>query len=365
MVVIAIETSCDETAIAVVRLDRSSIDVTRDALGEITILAERVWSQVAIHEQYGGVVPEIAAREHLRVLPLLLDEVLTEAGLTVKDLDGIAVTQGPGLKGALLIGFSFAKGMAAATGLPLVGVNHVEGHLLSPLIHRSALRFPFLSLIASGGHTELVEAVAPGEYRLICRTMDDAAGEAFDKAAALLGFRYPGGAALSQAAERVAESRYSLPRVMLERPGLSFSGLKTAVALLVRRELGSVRGDRAIKELVDDRIISELSFSIEKTIVEVLVRKTMEARAERGLEQVAVAGGVAANRGLRDELHRALGGGDTLFFADRRYCSDNAVMIGLVGAWRLAAGERLAARSSVCSRWPIEQMVRPPSQRGY
>lgn len=347
MLVLGIETSCDETALAVVRYDRGAAD----GIGSIEILAERVSSQVPVHQQYGGVVPEIAAREHLRVLPLLLKEVLDEAGLRLPDLNGIAVTQGPGLKGALLMGFSFAKGLASAVGLPLVGVNHIEGHLLSPLIRPSALRFPFLGLIVSGGHTELIEVAAPGMYRLVCRTTDDAAGEAFDKAAALLGFPYPGGAALSRAAENGAGGRYSLPRVMLERPGLSFSGLKTAVALLVRKEFNPT----------DHEGIAELAHAVETAIVEVLVRKTMEARKERGLPMIAVSGGVAANQALRARLADAIGKpSETLFFTERNYCSDNAVMIALVGAWRLAEGERLASRASVFSRWPLEEMGQPP-----
>lgn len=346
MLVLAIETSCDETALAIVRYDRGN----SGSIGPIEVIAERVSSQVPVHQQYGGVVPEIAAREHLRVLPVLLDEVLDEAGLSLQELSGIAVTQGPGLKGALLMGFSFAKGLASAIGLPLIGVNHLEGHLLSPLIRGSALRFPFLGLIVSGGHTELIEVAAPGTYRLVCRTTDDAAGEAFDKAAALLGFPYPGGAALSRAAERAAGGRHSLPRVMLERPGLSFSGLKTAVALLVRKEF----------DPTDQQGVSELAHAVETAIVEVLVRKTLEARKERGLPMVAVAGGVAANRALRAQLARAVGEpGATLFFAEKEYCSDNAVMIALVGAWRLAEGERLGPRASVYSRWPLEEMVPP------
>lgn len=347
MLVLGIETSCDETALAVVRYDRGAAD----GIGSIEILAERVASQVPVHQQYGGVVPEIAAREHLRVLPLLLEEVLGEAGLSLRELSGIAVTQGPGLKGALLMGFAFAKGLASAVGLPIVGVNHIEGHLLSPLIRPSALQFPFLGLIVSGGHTELIEVAAPGRYRLVCQTTDDAAGEAFDKAAALLGFPYPGGAALSRAAERAAGGRYSLPRVMLERPGLSFSGLKTAVALLVRKEF----------DPDDQQGISELAHAVETAIVEVLVRKTMEARKERGLPMIAVSGGVAANWALREQLARTIGQPDTsLFFAEKQYCSDNAVMIALVGAWRLAEGERLGPRASVLSRWPLEEMGQPP-----
>lgn len=346
MLVLGIETSCDETALAVVRYERGS----SGGLGSIEILAERVSSQIAVHQQYGGVVPEIAAREHLRVLPLLLEEVLGATGLRLSDLSGIAVTQGPGLKGALLMGFSFAKGLASAVGLPLVGVNHIEGHLLSPLIGPSSLQLPFLGLVVSGGHTELIEVAAPGTYRLVCRTTDDAAGEAFDKAAALLGFPYPGGAALSQAAENGVGGRYSLPRVMLERPGVSFSGLKTAIALLVRREADPAHHEG----------ISELAYTIESAIVEVLVRKTMEARKERKLASVAVSGGVAANRSLRANLAKAMGDPSTeLFFAEKQYCSDNAVMIALVGAWRLAEGERLGPRASVFSRWPIEEMGQP------
>lgn len=347
MLVLGIETSCDETALALVRYEPNN----GGPIGSVSVLAERIATQIPVHQRYGGVVPEIAAREHLRSLPLLLSDLLSEVSLTVHDLDGIVVTQGPGLKGALLMGFSFAKGVAAAAKKPLVGVNHIEGHLLSPLLSHASLEFPFLGLVVSGGHTEIVEVTAPGEYQIACRTMDDAAGEAFDKAAALLGFDYPGGAALSRAAEGVVSSRYVLPRVMLERAGLSFSGLKTAVALLVRREWdGSDEGCRA-----------ELSFIIEQTIVEVLVRKTVEALVERGLSRVAVAGGVAANRGLRLELAQALGDRKMSppFFAETRYCGDNAVMIALVGAWRLAAGERLGSRASVISRWPIEEMRRP------
>jgi N6-L-threonylcarbamoyladenine synthase len=347
MLVLGIETSCDETALAIVRFENGN----PDTVGSVSVIAERVSSQIPVHQLYGGVVPEIAAREHLRSLPLLLNDILTEASLSINEIDGIAVTQGPGLKGALLMGFSFAKGVAAAANKPLVGVNHIEGHLLSPLLSHSALDFPFLGLVVSGGHTELVEANAPGDYRIVSRTMDDAAGEAFDKAAALLGFDYPGGAALSRAAEGVTSSRFVLPRVMLERAGMSFSGLKTAVAQLVRREWDGL----------DKGCCAELSFTIEQTIVEVLVRKTLEALSQRDLSRIAVAGGVAANRGLRLGLERALREKNLPppFFAEKRYCTDNAVMIALVGACRLAAGERLASRASVLSRWPIEEMRRP------
>lgn len=334
MPILAIETSCDETAVAVVELTSSE---------RISILGDLVSSQVDLHALYGGVVPELAAREHLKNLPLLVEEALRVAGITFDRLSGIGVTQGPGLKGCLMIGLGFAKGLATALHLPLVGVNHIEGHLLSPLINNPKLTFPYLALVVSGGHTELLEVLGLGRYRLLARTHDDAAGETFDKSANLLGFSYPGGARLAALADSVSSSRYRLPAVMRAAEGFSFSGLKTAVSLLIKREGLEPSEKRA-----------ELAHAIQEAIVEALVSKTRKALDDSETSRLVVVGGVSANRRLKMALGTLTGA--EIYFPEAKHSIDNAAMIGLVAAMRLKRGDRMQPGAQAISRWPVETL---------
>jgi N6-L-threonylcarbamoyladenine synthase len=328
MLILGIETSCDETGVA---------------LYGGRLLAQRVYSQVAMHEAYGGVVPELASRDHVRRLAPLTREVLREAGREASQLDAVAYTAGPGLAGALLVGASFAHGLAASLGIPAIGIHHLEGHLLSPLLSEPAPRFPFIALLVSGGHTQLMRVDAVGKYRLLGETQDDAAGEAFDKTAKLLGLGYPGGAALSALAERGKPGRHKLPRPMLASDDLdfSFSGLKTAVLTTLKNEPGLAREDLA-REFVD-------------AVVEVLVAKCARAMQTTGLTRLVVAGGVGANRQLRAALDaEAAKRAFDVFYPPLELCTDNGAMIAFAAALRLEseAPERTSA-FSVKSRWDL------------
>jgi len=317
MDVLGIETSCDETAVAVVR------DGT-------VVRSNLLISQAALHHRYGGVVPELASRHHLEAVAQLTRAALQEAGITREELDGIAVTVGPGLIGALAVGVAFAKGLAYALGRPLVGVNHLEGHLLSILLDDQRVAPPFIALIASGGHTNLYRVEAIGSYQLLGRTRDDAAGEAFDKAAKLLGLGYPGGPVIDRLAAEGRADWIRFPRGMAGRAGLaayefSFSGLKTALA----RHL-----DRHGRPAPDD--LPHLAASYQSAIVDVLVEKTLRAADEHGLADVVVAGGVAANRALRRQLQEeGAGRGCRIHLPAPRYCTDNGAMIAVAGYHRL------------------------------
>ena len=329
---LAIETSCDETAVAAFDLAPESP----------ALLGELVSSQTELHKLYGGVVPELASREHLRHLPLLTGKLLAQLELGIESIDAIAVTRGPGLKGALLMGIGFAKGLALARGIPILGVNHIEAHVLSAKLDNPELRFPYLSLVVSGGHTEIHLVTGVGEYRLLARTSDDAAGEAFDKSANLLGFDYPGGPKLAALADTVTSSRFKLPRVMRESEGFSFSGLKTAISLLIRDQ-----GEGA-----DPVVRAELAHAIQRAIVDALVFKVEQSVRETGVKSVALCGGVAANKTLR----AALSGmpGVALFCPSQLHCMDNAGMIGYLGALRMRRGERSGFEIEALARWPIE-----------
>lgn len=335
MYLLAIETSCDETAVALVE----------SVAGQPPqLLAEEISSQVDLHQAYGGVVPELAAREHMRNLPLLVDKLLGSKRLRLQDCSALAVTRGPGLKGCLLMGMCFAKGVAVATGADLIGVSHIEGHLLAPLMDNPQLEFPFLALIVSGGHTEIVEARGLGDYSVIARTIDDAAGEAFDKSANLLGFAYPGGAQIAALADKHAASRFKLPRVMREAEGFSFSGLKTAISLLIKKHQ---------EYLQDSAFRGELAYAIQESIVDALCFKLKQAVKATGMRRVAVSGGVSANLFLRKKIGEMRG--LSLFLPRSEHCMDNAAMIGYVGALRLARGDRMDLSADVRSRWPVEE----------
>ena len=320
MLILGIETSCDETGVALYHSQRG-------------LLAHALHTQIAMHEEYGGVVPELASRDHIRRVLPLVREVMHRGGASLTDIDAVAYTQGPGLAGALLVGTSIANALAFALGIPALGIHHLEGHLLSPLLASEPPRFPFVALLVSGGHTQLMRVGAVGEYELLGETMDDAAGEAFDKTAHLLGLGYPGGPALAQLAGKGRVGRYKLPRPMLEqmhRTGnldFSFSGLKTAAQLLVRQQVPDAAGR------------ADVAAAFQEAIVDVLVAKSLHALEQTGLDQLVVAGGVGANRRLRQRLDReAAEAGCSVFYPEFEFCTDNGAMIALAGALRLGAG---------------------------
>ena len=337
MRVLGIETSCDETGVALYDTERG-------------LVAEALHSQVAMHRAFGGVVPELASRDHVqRVLPLI-GQVLEQAGSGVRDVDAIAYTQGPGLAGALLVGASIASALGFALGKPVVGVHHLEGHLLPPLLGTPAPQFPFVALLVSGGHTQFFEVTGIGRYRLLGETQDDAAGEAFDKTAHLLGLPYPGGPALALLAERGRAGAVLLPRPMLDSGNLdvSFSGLKTAVAL--RARAASAGGDPA---LLTDATKADIAHAFQAAVVDVLVAKSLQALAQTSLRTLVVAGGVGANRELRRRLVDAAKARNAeVFFPEPKYCTDNGAMIAMVGALRIADAATDHA-FSVRPRWPL------------
>jgi N6-L-threonylcarbamoyladenine synthase len=333
MLVLGIETSCDETGVAL--LDE------REGL-----LAHAVHSQVDMHGAYGGVVPELASRDHVQRLIPLLEQVLTSAGRRRQDIDGIAVTEGPGLAGALLVGGGFAHALGYALARPVVGVHHLEGHLLSPRLARPAPEFPFLALLVSGGHTQLMRVDGYGDYRLLGESLDDAAGEAFDKTAQLLGLGYPGGPAVSRLAQFGTDGAYVFPRPLRASGDLnfSFSGLKTAV-LTATRNLGDVC----------EQARADLARGFVDAVVDVLVHKSTLALQKSGLRTLVVAGGVGANSQLRERLQRAAAErGFALFFPPLDLCTDNGAMIALAGLGRLRTASGSDSGSfEVRPRWPL------------
>lgn len=321
MIVLGFESSCDETGVALVSTEKG-------------LLAHTLHSQIAMHEAYGGVVPELASRDHVRRVLPLTQEVLENAGLEQKDVDVVAYTAGPGLAGALLVGASVAQAFAWSRGLPAIPVHHLEGHLLSPLMADPAPQFPFVALLVSGGHTQLMRVDGVGQYQLLGETLDDAAGEAFDKTAKLLGLGYPGGPALSRLAQHGQPDRYSLPRPMLHSKDLdfSFSGLKTAV-LTQSKKLEKQSG----KLLEQDR--ADLAAATETAIVDVLAAKSLRAMKQTGIKRLVVAGGVGANRHLREQLLGAMKKlGGEVFFPPLELCTDNGAMIAFAAAMRINAG---------------------------
>jgi len=338
MLVLGIETSCDETGLAVYDSERG-------------LLAHALHSQVAMHEAYGGVVPELASRDHIQRVVPLAQRVLAEAGAKLSDLDGIAYTKGPGLAGALLVGAAVANALGFALGRPVVGVHHLEGHLLSPLLAEPKPEFPFVALLVSGGHSQLFDVEGVGRYRLLGDTQDDAAGEAFDKTAKLLGLPYPGGPALARLAESGREGTMSLPRPMLDSGNLdmSFSGLKTAVLMLARKQAGN----GMLKE--SDK--ADIAREFQHAVVDVLVAKALAALGVAGRDRLVVAGGVGANAELRARLVKAVARrGGEVFFPDLAFCTDNGAMIALVGALRLSNEAPDDYEFSVCPRWDLASL---------
>jgi len=341
MLILGIESSCDETGLALY-----------DAAWA-RLLAHAVHSQVAMHQAYGGVVPELASRDHIRRLVPLARGVLREAGKQVEDLDAIAYTQGPGLAGALLAGAAFAHGLAFALGVPAIGVHHMEGHLLSPLLSARAPRFPFVALLVSGGHTQLMRVAAAGSYELLGETLDDAAGEAFDKTAKLLGLGYPGGPAVSKLAESGVPGRHKLPRPMLhsEELDFSFSGLKTAVLTLVRGRVP------------DPQFHADVARAFVDAAVDVLVAKCVKALEKTGMKSLVVAGGVGANKQLRAALGEAAAShAFEVFYPEPALCTDNGAMIACAAAFALRrrSGKVQSKPSggfSVYPRWNLEEIT--------
>ncbi len=341
MRVLGIESSCDETGVALV--DASGPGVPR-------LLGQALHSQIAMHQAYGGVVPELASRDHIRrVLPLLAD-VLSQAGCTTAELDVVAYTRGPGLAGALLVGAGVACALAASLGRPTLGVHHLEGHLLSPFLSADPPEFPFVALLVSGGHTQLMRVQGVGRYELLGETIDDAAGEAFDKSAKLLGLPYPGGPHLARLAEGGRADAFKLPRPLLHSGDLdfSFAGLKTAVLTHVQKLGEALPGRQA-----------DLAAATQAAIVEVLVKKSLAALAQTGLDRLVVAGGVGANAQLRAQLNAACQQrGVRVHYPELSLCTDNGAMIALAAGMRLQAGLALPERRysfDVKPRWPLDQ----------
>jgi N6-L-threonylcarbamoyladenine synthase len=336
MLVLGIETSCDETGLAILEFEQN---------GACSIKGEVLASQVKLHELYGGVVPELASREHMRNLPLLCEEIFSAAALSLSDIDGIGVTCGPGLKGCLLIGVTFAQGMSLTRNLPIFPVNHIEGHILSGELHAEGLKPPYIALVVSGGHTEIVLVEGLGRYTALCRTRDDAAGEAFDKSANLLDLPYPGGARLAALASKISSSkRFPLPRVAREMEDFSFSGLKTAVALLIERNRAALEADENVR--------AEIAWSIQDSIVDALVNKTVREVKKRGLPLV-VCGGVSANQELRARLIERC---KEVFFPPMKHCVDNGAMIAYVAGRYLREGVT-PPPLDIFSRWPVESLA--------
>ena len=343
MRVLGIETSCDETGVAVYDT-------------EAGLLAERLHSQAELHAAYGGVVPELASRDHVRRLVPLVDAVLAAADTNRARLDGIAYTAGPGLLGALLVGATFGRTLAWSLGVPALGVHHMEGHLLAPMLEPEPPAFPFVALLVSGGHTMLVDVTGVGRYRLLGESVDDAAGEAFDKTAKLLGLPYPGGPHLARLAETGDPDRFAFPRPMTDRPGLdfSFSGLKTRVLVEVQR-LEAAGG-------LDAGGRADVARAFEEAVVDTLVTKCARALEATDRERLVIAGGVSANRRLRVRLEARLGGeGATVFHARPALCTDNGAMIAYAGACRLAAGAADPLAVEARPRWPLESLAPPGS----
>jgi N6-L-threonylcarbamoyladenine synthase len=348
LTILGIETSCDETGVALVRA--AAPDPMQGGQGRGQILGQALHSQISLHAAYGGVVPELASRDHVEKILPLTAQVLGQASLDWAQIDAIAYTEGPGLAGALLVGASVAQGLAAATGKPLIGIHHLEGHLLSPLLGQEPLAFPFLALLVSGGHTQLMRVDQIGQYQLLGETIDDAAGEAFDKSAQLLGLGYPGGPEIGKWAMRGNAKRFDLPRPLIKRPTLdfSFAGLKTAVLTQVQK----LQSQHAL----NDQAKADMAASVQAAIVEVLVNKCQRAMRETGMNTLVIAGGVGANLELRRQLHEL----ETqqavkVVFPPPSLCTDNGVMIAWAAALKIQSGAATSSAGafSVRPRWPL------------
>ncbi|MBQ0713352.1 MAG: tRNA (adenosine(37)-N6)-threonylcarbamoyltransferase complex transferase subunit TsaD [Porticoccus sp.] len=341
MRVLGIETSCDETGVAVYDSEQG-------------LLAHTLYSQVAVHAEYGGVVPELASRDHVRKLLPLIREVLADADTTRADIGGIAYTAGPGLIGALMVGASMGRSLAYAWQVPAVGVHHMEGHLLAPMLEENPPEFPFVALLVSGGHTQLVEVKGIGQYQILGESLDDAAGEAFDKAAKMLDMDYPGGPEIARLAIQGDTRRFKFPRPMTDRPGLdfSFSGLKTYTL----NTIAKYRGDDV---LPDDQTMADIACAFQEAVVDTLAIKCRRALEQTGLKTLVVAGGVSANTRLREKLSDSLAKvNGEVFYARHEFCTDNGAMIAYAGCQRLLAGQQEALTIRAIPRWPMDTL--PP-----
>lgn len=336
MRILGIETSCDETGIAIFDEEQG-------------ILAHRLYSQIDVHADYGGVVPELASRDHVRKTLPLINEALKDANMTPEDLDGVAYTAGPGLVGALLVGCSIGRSLAYGWGIPAVPVHHMEGHLLAPMLEEDVPEFPFIALLVSGGHTLLVRVDGIGEYEVLGESIDDAAGEAFDKTAKLLGLDYPGGPVLAKMAESGTPGRFKFPRPMTDRPGLdfSFSGLKTFAANTIHKEDDS------------DQTKADIAYAFQDAVIDTLTIKCKRALQQCGLNRLVIAGGVSANKELRAKLAavmKKLNG--NVYYPRPEYCTDNGAMIAFAGMQRLKAGVHAELTFQATPRWPLDTL--PP-----
>lgn len=334
MLILGIETSCDETGVAIYDSEKGLLD-------------HKLYSQVKLHAAYGGVVPELASRDHINYIMPLIDDLLKDCNLKIKNIDAIAYTAGPGLSGALLVGSSVAESLACALGIKSIPIHHLEGHLLAPMLESKKPQFPFIALLVSGGHSQLIHVKEIGSYVIIGDTLDDAAGEAFDKTAQLLGLGYPGGAALSKLAEN-GEKNYQLPRPLLHTHGLdfSFSGLKTAVLYLVKKQAK-----------LTDEIKANIAYAFEESITDVLVKKSIQALKQESLSRIIISGGVGANKTLRKKIITECKKNDfEFFFPDLKFCTDNGAMIALAGAFRANLTDKNNYSFSVKPRWKLSEI---------
>ena len=340
MRILGIETSCDETGVAIYDEEKG-------------LIANQLHTQIALHADYGGVVPELASRDHIRKLAPLLQAALQEANLTAKDIDGVAYTCGPGLVGALLVGSTVARSLAYAWNVPAIGIHHMEGHLLAPMLEENPPHFPFVALLVSGGHTQLVRVDGVGRYELLGESIDDAAGEAFDKTAKLLGLDYPGGAALARLALNGTPNRFAFPRPMTDRPGLdfSFSGLKTFAANTLHQVMKE-EGE------LTEQSKADIAYAFQEAVVDTLAIKCKRALKQTGLKRLVIAGGVSANKQLRQtlaELMQQLGG--EVFYPQPQFCTDNGAMIAYAGFLRLKQGLQQDLAIEVRPRWAMTELT--------
>lgn len=335
MRILGIETSCDETGIA----------IYDDKQG---LLSHELYSQVKLHADYGGVVPELASRDHVRKIIPLIEKAMADANTTPNELDGVAFTQGPGLVGALLVGSSVGRSLAYAWQVPAVGVHHMEGHLLAPMLEAEAPEMPFVALLVSGGHSMLVKVEGIGQYEVLGESIDDAAGEAFDKTAKLLGLDYPGGPLLAKLAEKGEPGHYKFPRPMTDRPGLdfSFSGLKTFAANTIRDCDGN------------EQTHANIAYAFQEAVIDTLIIKCKRALKQTGMKRLVIAGGVSANTMLRTQMKSLMTSMQgQVFYPSLAYCTDNGAMIAYAGMQRLKAGETLALSAKAKPRWPLDSLT--------
>ncbi|MDG6894731.1 tRNA (adenosine(37)-N6)-threonylcarbamoyltransferase complex transferase subunit TsaD [Volucribacter amazonae] len=339
MKVLGIETSCDETGVAIYDEHQG-------------LIANQLYSQIDLHADYGGVVPELASRDHIRKTLPLIQAALQQANLSAKDIDAIAYTAGPGLVGALLVGATIARSLAYAWQIPALGVHHMEGHLLAPMLEEKPPQFPFIALLVSGGHTQLVQVESVGNYQLLGESIDDAAGEAFDKTAKLLGLDYPGGAALSRLAQQGNPNRFLFPRPMTDRPGLdfSFSGLKTFAANTIQQAIQQ-EGHLTAQTKAD------IAYAFQQAVVETLAIKCRRALQQTGLKRLVIAGGVSANQQLRQHLAQLMSQlGGEVFYPQPQFCTDNGAMIAYAGFLRLKNGQQQNLAIQVKPRWNMTEL---------